>query len=275
MSQYQAFFLDAKIGKRFCLYFAPNSDRQCRGAVIFVQPFAEEMNKSRRMFSLLARKLASHGFAVLLLDLYGCGDSEGDFAYARWEIWQSDIQLAREWLSARTLAPIHLLGLRLGALLALDLAHQFPDYFEQVVLWQPVFDGKNFLTQFYRLLLANDMLSQADSQQGGTKAIRSKLSTGLNVEIAGYTLHPSLTESIDAIHANQWSKFQQAIHWMECGNAESLPPARQQLLQLWEDHGNNVRLYQIQSPPFWTTPEITICETLLNKTLAIFDGSDR
>jgi len=58
--------------------------------VVFAQPFVEEMNKSRRMAALQARALAGQGWAVLLPDLLGCGDSPGDKGDARWTAWVDD-----------------------------------------------------------------------------------------------------------------------------------------------------------------------------------------
>ena len=71
------FFLRFTAGNRFCLLHA--TDRRAVGAVLYVHPLAEEMNKSRRMAALQARALAASGWVVLQVDLFGCGDSDGDF----------------------------------------------------------------------------------------------------------------------------------------------------------------------------------------------------
>jgi hypothetical protein len=47
-----------------------------------VPPFAEEMNKSRRMIAEVGRRLEGSGVGMLLVDLFGTGDSEGEFAQA-------------------------------------------------------------------------------------------------------------------------------------------------------------------------------------------------
>ena len=73
------FFFDADPGTRFSLYHAPNPQVPARGAILYVHPFAEEMNNSRRMAALQARAFSALGFAVLQIDLFGCGDSCGDF----------------------------------------------------------------------------------------------------------------------------------------------------------------------------------------------------
>ena len=97
----ESFFLTAAPGKRFCIYHAPPPDRVCRGAFIYVHPFAEEMNRSRRVVTLQARQFAENGYAVLIIDLFGCGDSTGEFADATWEIWKADLGIAEKWLIQR------------------------------------------------------------------------------------------------------------------------------------------------------------------------------
>ena len=69
-----AFFLpDARGGQRFCIHHAAQGPVR-RGQVVYVHPFTEEMNKSRRMAALQSRALAGAGFSVLQIDLAGCGD---------------------------------------------------------------------------------------------------------------------------------------------------------------------------------------------------------
>ena len=97
-----AFYLPATTGQRFCLFHQPDGRRAWRGAVVYVHPFAEEMNRSRRMAALQARALAAAGFAVLQIDLHGCGDSSGDFGDASWEGWIEDVRLAAAWLRERS-----------------------------------------------------------------------------------------------------------------------------------------------------------------------------
>ncbi|MFN3884534.1 MAG: hypothetical protein ACK4Q4_07240 [Rhodocyclaceae bacterium] len=46
----EAFFLPVADGNRFCLHHPPAG--AARGALIYLPPFAEEMNKSRRMAAM-------------------------------------------------------------------------------------------------------------------------------------------------------------------------------------------------------------------------------
>src|SRR5882672_8203208 len=90
----------AGTGQRLYVYHSPEPARPThspRGAVLYVHPFAEEMNKSRRMAALQSRALSAAGFAVLQLDLFGCGDSSGEFGDATWDDWVADIVEAAGW----------------------------------------------------------------------------------------------------------------------------------------------------------------------------------
>ena len=86
-------------GQRLCVHHGPG--RAARGAVLYLHPFAEEMNKARRMAALQSRALADAGFSVLQIDLFGCGDSSGDFGDATWNDWIDDALLGCAWLQAR------------------------------------------------------------------------------------------------------------------------------------------------------------------------------
>ena len=145
---FEAFFLPAQRGERFCI-FHPAAGMP-RGGVIYIPPFAEEMNKARRMAALQSRAFAAAGYAVLQMDLFGCGDSSGDFSEATWELWKQDIALGVQWISERAGGTVTLWGLRLGALLALDAARICNPLPAAFVLWQPVLTGEALLTQFLR-----------------------------------------------------------------------------------------------------------------------------
>src|SRR5262245_3855900 len=89
----EVFFQPAvgRTGQRLYLHHRPRPEAAPRGTVLHVHPFAEEMNKSRRMAALHARALAGAGFEVLQVDLAGCGDSSGEFGDATWDDWVADV----------------------------------------------------------------------------------------------------------------------------------------------------------------------------------------
>ncbi len=270
----EAFFLETESGSRFCLHHPPHSSAEPVGAVIYVHPFAEEMNKSRRTAAMQSRALAKRGYAVLQMDLFGCGDSAGDFADARWDSWKDDLHRAQHWLMMRSEAPISLWGLRLGALLALDFARDARSEIDKIVLWQPVFNGAQYLNQFFRLLLANDMITGAEQKGGGTQDIRQMLLAGQSVEIAGYEIAPELAAAIDKLDAAAWDAPASSLHWLEnTGQANAaLSPARKKIADAWEQKGARLSVGMVSGPAFWTTQDNVVAPEWISATSAIFQG---
>ena len=133
----EAFFLPGTGGRLFCLLHRPAGETAIKGAVLYVHPFAEEMNKSRRMAALQAKTMASAGYVVLQVDVLGCGDSTGDFADATWESWIANLVEAGTWLRERRGMQLCWWGLRTGSLLAAEAAGRIGQPC-RLLLWQPV-----------------------------------------------------------------------------------------------------------------------------------------
>jgi len=235
--------------------------------VVYVHPFAEEMNKARRMAALQCVRLAAAGYAVLQIDLFGCGDSAGGIADARWSIWKDDVRAALEWLRQRGTAAITLWGLRLGATLAADVTRDSGAGIEQLVMWQPVVNGEQYLTQFLRLQLAAEMLS-AGASQSGVGELRAALARGESLEIAGYELHPELALAIEGLKLMEILPAVRRVHWLEV-TAQPEPrisPASQRVLEAWRTTDFAVHAAAVSGEPFWSTLEITECPALLDAT---------
>lgn len=265
MTELTPFFLDSPRGPLFCLYTAP-SNAEPQGAVLYLHPFAEEMHKSRRMAAIQARAFAAAGYAVLQVDLTGCGDSAGDFGDASWQAWCEDALLAHAWLRQKTAAPLTLWGLRTGATLAVDVARTLADAqhnVQQLLLWQPVTSGDVFLNQFLRIKLASEMLADGQAQSG-TKALRAGLEAGEAVEVGGYMLSPNMARELGRIKLSAMQPPCPVI-WLEVGpeSSETLMPASQRMAETWQTQGVSVTAKTVQGTAFWVTQEITECPGLL------------
>ena len=258
----QPLFLGSGANAAYTLYHAPAGT--CRGAWVYLHPFAEEMNKSRRMAALGARALAAHGHAVLQIDLHGCGDSAGESGDADWTRWQDDVARASNWLAQRHGNP-GLWGLRSGALLAVDAARQGVVAPAALLLWQPVLNGSVFLQQFLRLKVAAQMLGENESAGGGTAALRAALQAGESLEIAGYALSPALAASLDGLDMQKMAAPACPVHWLEVVAAPErpLPPASARVLANWGAHG-----VAVAGPQFWASQEIAECPALVDATVA-------
>lgn len=260
----EPFFLPLGQESIFCLYLAPQAG-QPKGAVLFLPPFAEEMHKSRRMVALQARRFAQAGYAVLQIDLPGCGDSSGDFEDASWDGWLDCARAACGWLREKTGKPIILWGLRLGAALAVETAAQTPQI-AGLILWQPVTNGENFLNQFLRIRVASEMFSSQQKKTGITE-LRGLLAAGEAVEIAGYMLPPALALGIDTLRLAR-TAVSVPTHWFEVAQtpADSLPPASTSVVAAWKQGGTDIHTHNVTGEAFWASQEIMECPDLLRET---------
>jgi exosortase A-associated hydrolase 2 len=230
------------------------------------------MNKSRRMASLQSRALAAAGFSVLQIDLYGCGDSAGDFGDASWEDWVADVLLANTWLrqhdARHAKAPLWLWGLRAGCLLAADVLPRIGEPCH-LCFWQPAAAGKLLLQQFLRLKLAADMLT--GNNKGQMEAMRLQLTAGNALDIAGYVLTASLARGLEGAQLNppvSRSVPAGRLEWFEMSTRAdaALSPLASQMLDRWRQASFDVRSHQIQGPSFWQTSEIEDAPALLAAT---------
>jgi exosortase A-associated hydrolase 2 len=243
---------------------------------------AEEMNRCRRMASLQARALADAGFAVLQIDLLGCGDSSGDFADATWSAWLDDVDLARQWLQSRSGGPLWLWGARAGCLLVAQSAARTPAEPVNLLLWQPVVSGRQHLQQFLRLQQVSEAVQGGGGGSGGrsgTQALLQRLENGQAVEVAGYEMHPALAKGLSVANLDQLGNPQQVVVLELALQAQVGPyvatPALLQQLQRWTDAKLPNTVIGVQGAPFWQVPEAPTCDALIQSTVAALAGAPR
>ena len=87
------FFFDAA-GARLYGFMHPAPGAPRGRACVLVHPFMEERQDAHAVLRALAVELAARGFPTLRFDLFGCGDSEGDWASASLARWGDDLATA-------------------------------------------------------------------------------------------------------------------------------------------------------------------------------------
>jgi exosortase A-associated hydrolase 2 len=162
--------------------------------------------------------------------------------------------------------------LRLGALLALDYARNAPHPVAAIILWQPVLNGAAYLTQFLRLRMAGALVADAGAEQTGTRALRAALQGGEVLEIGGYDLAPPLAAALDALDPAELMAPACPVHWFEAVSAPGgpLPPGPARVAAHWRDNDVELHMHTVHCPPFWATPEVTVCTAWLAATSAVF-----
>ena len=204
---------------------------------------------------------------MLVLDLYGTGDSEGDLAGATWEIWKSDILSAIKWFRDKSINRVALWGLRLGGLLALDVFCTRNEDVERAILWQPATSGRQMINQFLRLRVAASMMEGGPKES--VKTLREKMNAGTRIDVAGYELTSEFVSAIDDLKISSFVPPRgRIVNWMEISSLldRDFPAASNQVIKDWRDSGVSVSAAMIEGDSFWAVQEITTVPGLIKET---------
>lgn len=164
-------------------------------AVLIAPPFAEEMNRSRRMMHLLCQRMAALGLRGVLPDLSGTGESDGELATSDWARWVDDLTAVAADIR-RDSRVVAVVGLRLGALLALSAADRVAA--DQAILWEPVASGRAQVDELLRLRVMADRFA-ARGPNSSIETLRDSLRRQDRLRVAGYELGSRLVDSLDGI----------------------------------------------------------------------------
>ena len=237
--------------------------------MLYAHPFAEEMNKTRRMASLGARALAADGWATLSLDLTGCGDSAGDFGEATWEQWRADLRAGWDWLAAQFHGPRWLWGLRAGCLLAAELTRTLAAK-PPLLLWQP-----GALGQAAPRVSSCDCASRASGSAARKAATERRRCERSSPEGARWKSRATRSppRSPGTWTRPSWTSkaTRRRVRWLEVatGDSPDLGPGARAKLARWSAGGAKI---DVRAPcrgsAFWQTVEITECPALVEATVA-------
>jgi exosortase A-associated hydrolase 2 len=235
--------------------------------LLILPPFAEEANRSRRLFSELCQQLAANGWSCYLPDFYGTGDSQGDFTDIDLNLWQQDLC---QWLArAKLQQPVHLLACRFGAL---QLLAMWPALLQQLqpgklLFWQPQLDSQKFLQQLFRQHQASNLLL-ADKAPSASQL----LDNDLTVEIAGYCITPNFYRQITALKPDLSQLQHRTLCWLELSTLPQLPlPVAKVWQQLAADPATSSQQL-LALPAFWLQQEPLPAAALIEHSLSFLMG---
>ncbi len=122
------------------------------GGVVLCPPLGREAVTAYLTYRALATRMAAKGLAVVRFDYDGTGDSSGNGDEPdRIEAWLGSSTAAIDLLLSAGVASIGLLGMRMGALLAIEAAARSGGV-AALVLWDPCTSGRQFLREQRALL---------------------------------------------------------------------------------------------------------------------------
>ena len=212
---------------------------------VLCPPFAEEEKCVRRVLTEIALDLQRAGHSSLLFNFSGTGDSEGDFADATLDNWRDEIVAMCELVQHRKPnAKVHLLGVRLGASLAAQVAEKCA--VENLVLLEPVLDGKAYLAQLGQRRRLRGMLTDAD-----------KIEDLSSEDLDGWPLGKDLKTQLEELQLEQLQLPENTRLW-QIGARREVAPA----LQHWAEK-NGLQPKVLLMPPFWNRLDAVSPQLLL------------
>jgi Serine aminopeptidase, S33 len=143
------FFQGFPKGHRYGLWVAPKEQHPV-GVILCIQTPGEENNFSRRVIIQAANRFADSGYATLIFDPYGVGDSAGKTSNAKMDDWRSDLMRISHQMRLKYDVPFFIWGLRLGTLLAVDLFISQSDTTSGLLLWAPLVHGRVWVDHLQR-----------------------------------------------------------------------------------------------------------------------------
>ncbi|MEO0410300.1 MAG: hypothetical protein AAF221_00490 [Pseudomonadota bacterium] len=194
LSEREIFFLGSGCDARLVTSHGPWKGlprRKDKVAVIFLQPFAEEMNRCRRLISLSQDALSARGICSLTIDYLGTGDSAGAFEDASLKAWTDDVNRLCDLAISAGAKTLQFVGVRFGALLAETIAASRQDV-TQILALQPQESYMRAMRQFIRIAAAS-----LDETGSGTAGVlkpspAKQLEAGARIMVGGYEVTPEL-----------------------------------------------------------------------------------
>lgn len=142
----------------FGVYEPPRASVARDAAVLLCSPIGMEYQRTHYAIRLVASQLAKSGFHALRFDYHGIGDSSGQVGAGQFDRWLDDIELAaRELIEISGARELIIVGLRMGAVLAMEAVANRSIKPKAIVLWEPVVSGSNYLSTLENL--QSEMLS--------------------------------------------------------------------------------------------------------------------
>jgi exosortase A-associated hydrolase 2 len=260
----QPLFVQGTFGRDFGVLFRDAGARSIDRALMIVPPFAEEMNKSRPMMARAATDYAARGGEALIVDLYGTGDSDGDFREASVRRWRDDLRAFTAFLADRGHVSLDVLAVRAGVLLPVHGAIDPRLVLGRLVAWQPAVHGNTVINQFLRLRIAGNVIGSRNADPVNPRVLLREQGW---LEVAGYDLSDDLVREFEGLEladvlGSGWSSS--VLFELAARSDEPVSPGLRRVI---ESTGSAKPLACVVSgDPFWASPEIVVVPELLTAT---------
>lgn len=251
-------------GAKAALFTLSRGPEGSKRAVLFIPPFAEEMNRCRRLIYATTTTLGEIGYQSLYFDFFGTGDSDGDFAEAAWEDWISDTAQMYRHLEANGATDIIIVALRLGALIASQAIKSYKLSPKHTIFIAPQLSGQKVIRQQLRARLAGEQFIAG--QYGGKPPTLGDLQKQMKddgfIDISGYRLAYPLIQAIENAHAPSLEHLRGSVIEAVTSLHQENSPAKTSIYNGWQ-------LHEVEAPPVWAQIEPQDPKALAEKIVAV------
>jgi len=196
--------------------------------------------------------LNQKGIAVLIPDLYGTGDSEGNFEQSSWDCWLEDLKCTVDWPPFQHLSLAGMLAVRSGALLAAEFALVNNTNIAASVFWQPVSRGALLVKQLLRI--RSMAMAVNAGRRESVSELLERILAAETIYAGGYPLTKEVVEPLN-------SRLLDDLVSENLGSTYSLELVRDENRQgrFIERIGKReLTIHRFLGEPYWTATE-TIC----------------
>ena len=165
--------------------------------VVIAAPDGEEHAWAARTLVTVARGLAHHGSTVYRFDYLGQGESEGEYESTTWTTRLADLNAAVQIAQRRTGQEPIVLGVRLGATLALAALKRGTPV-AGLVLWEPVVDAAQYVHQLLRINVSTQMVALGKVERDRSDLI-ADARRGAIVSVNGFGLSGPFIDALLAL----------------------------------------------------------------------------
>lgn len=230
------YFFGTSDDQLFGVYLAPRASVARAAAVLLVPPIGISYQRTHYALRLIAQQLADAGLHVLRFDFRGTGDSSGNIGVGQFDKWLDDIELAvNELIDISGAHALSMVGLQMGAVLAIEAIVKRKINIKSLVLWDPVVSGSDYLANLQNI-------------QQGLLASRRVLPEKSD-ELLGAHYPPDLLSHFESIRLTERTEMPPADR-VALVVSDDLPQYRSLLMKM-QSHWPDVNYRLVDAPVKW------------------------
>jgi pimeloyl-ACP methyl ester carboxylesterase len=265
-------FIETGNARLYLALFLPESVPKVVQLWTFIHPLFEEKKASHRFFVEVARKLCGEcGFAVAMPDLSGCGDSSGHVSGTRLETWVNELEAVRNFSASHLPNGVAITssyaGIRFGASLAMVAAARSLSPVENLVLVDPVPNGKAYFHELVQQKRVREMMTFGESATEPETILEAfEADSTAMIDLDGIEVDRIFHDTMTGTNLSSIPPLAGKPRLLLIQQSSKKTPSlmTQETLALPLLSGVDGTVVCVQSPPFWKAIDLADSKTVID-----------